>query len=363
MPTHNRADVIGFAIESVLAQDVADFELLIVGDGCTDNTAEIVRSFNDDRILWFDMPKGPGFGYANRNIALRQARGKYIGFMAHDDLVFHDHYKLCIGALEKNEQLELAYSRPLWIAREGEIIPVEFNLDIPATLEPFLECRRNMMPATCVVHRRECFNKYGYWDDSLPAGADMEMWARIIKGGNRKNFIFLPVPTCLHFIAIWKKNHETGLIVAEQWLDFYNSSPDIPEVLKTEMTGIDTEQSIIWKKMSANPVKWVAVIRRAVVQVFDLKIASYHEEMNNRYKVQDDLENKIIDLEKKIIDLENDLKLITDHGSIYQRQNEELVKRISALEFQLITIKRSYSWKIGRSFTWLPGFLIDKWKK
>lgn len=57
MPTHSRTDVIGFAIEAVLAQSVGDFELLVVGDGCAPGTAEIVASYRDPRILFFDLPK------------------------------------------------------------------------------------------------------------------------------------------------------------------------------------------------------------------------------------------------------------------------------------------------------------------
>jgi glycosyltransferase involved in cell wall biosynthesis len=97
MPTHYRPDVIGFAIQSVLNQSETDFELFIVGDGARPETAAAVGRFTDPRIRWFDLPKTPGFGYVNRNIALRESRGELIAFAADDDLM----------------------SRPLGIARRG----------------------------------------------------------------------------------------------------------------------------------------------------------------------------------------------------------------------------------------------------
>src|SRR5271156_1868329 len=137
LTTHNRSNLLRCAILSVLPQTEDDFELLIVGDGCTDNSAAIVAAFNDTRIRWFDLPKAPYFGYANRNVALRKAAGEYIAFVSDDDLVLPDHLALLAATLEKSDA-EWAYNRPLWVTDDGFVVPFANNLLNSDELDNFL---------------------------------------------------------------------------------------------------------------------------------------------------------------------------------------------------------------------------------
>ena len=167
--------MVGLAIQSVLDQSQRDFELLVVGDGCTDETAEVVRAFNDPRVRWFDLPKAPGFGYANRNIALREATGALIAFMAHDDLMMPDHLQIMETAFGETT-VEWAYSRPLWVSDDGVVIPFAVDLRMPDQFDVFLR-HHNSVPASCVVYRRSLHERVGPWPEEVESSADWEMWS------------------------------------------------------------------------------------------------------------------------------------------------------------------------------------------
>ena len=77
--TYNYPSVLKLAMETALDQSFADFEYLVIGDGCTDETEEIVRGFKDDRIIWDNLPENLGNQSDVNRIALRRARGARAG--------------------------------------------------------------------------------------------------------------------------------------------------------------------------------------------------------------------------------------------------------------------------------------------
>jgi hypothetical protein len=97
IPTYNRAYILNQAIESVLAQTMEDFELIIVNDGSTDGTAETVRRFSDSRIRYIQQQNaGPGLA---RNRGAAEATSQYISFLDSDDLWTPDKLSSCLTVL------------------------------------------------------------------------------------------------------------------------------------------------------------------------------------------------------------------------------------------------------------------------
>lgn len=261
MPTHNRADVLGLAIASVLAQTEPDFELLIVADGCTDDTANVVSTFKDPRIRFFDLPKAPYFGYANRNVALREARGRLIAFAAHDDLLLSDHLALMAELLEKSGAA-WGYSRPLWVSMDGIIVPFCANLGVSEEMKSFHE-HGNVLPAPCIVHTREVLERVGYWPEDVPNAADWVLWRRMLSV-NANHFAYQPHPTTFHFSANWKQSRHAQFGAVKTLLEIADGVSWWPAIFCNPPGSAETEQAALWRAMQSGGDKWIGSLRAAV---------------------------------------------------------------------------------------------------
>jgi hypothetical protein len=262
LPAHNRADVIGYSIRSILAQTEADYELFVVGDGCTDGTAEVVAAFSDPRVRWFDLPKAPAGGYANRNIALREATGELIAYAQHDDLMLPDHLQRLGQAMKPG--IGWAYSRPLWVSTDGILVPYGTDLTIPDELTFFLNVG-NTIPSNCVVHRRECLDQAGYWPEH--GIADWTLWRTIIRHLGAERIAYVPVGTALHFSAIWKNSRHSGVPEVLHWLQSIDDTGWWPAVLQQSVPG--QEQRVWYEALEAGGAPFVAALREAVDKVID----------------------------------------------------------------------------------------------
>jgi hypothetical protein len=326
LPTNNRADVVGLAIQSVLDQTETDFELLVVADGCTDGTVALVAGIDDPRIRIFDLPKAPYFGYANRNIALRQARGEYLAFAAHDDLLFPDHLRRLIERLETTGR-EWIYSRPLWVSTDGVIIPFATNLTLADELEYFLTVA-NTIPASCVAFRRACLERDGYWPEQVPSAADWRHWIAIIEGGKRENHAYLATPTCLHFSATWRQSRHSGMEDVRTWLDIADGSAWWPEALRYPIPPGILEQQVIAAAMRAGGTVWVDELRAAIDLVLDRvawdDVRSTRPQLRAGAAEQAQLRGRLYDVEQALTDARLAVERLEAQNAALGAQNAAL---------------------------------------
>lgn len=262
MPTHSRVDVIGLAVESVLAQTYGDFELLVVGDGCPAETADVLAGFKDQRIRFFDLPKAPYYGYANRNIALRQSRGELIGFAADDDLLFPDHLEVLIAGIERGAAI--AYSQALWISTDGIAAPFLTNLEMADELAQFR--RGNTIPASCFLYRTDSLPRRDAWPEDIPSAADWRLWHSIIDNNPDRPIAHCSTPTVLHFCALWKNSRNSGMREFATMLDIADKADWWPSALRVDVAG-KTEQHAYSALMSRDPASWSASMRSATSEL------------------------------------------------------------------------------------------------
>ena len=134
IPTYNWATVLPYSIGSVLDQTFADFELLVIGDGCTDESEQVVTAVDDPRVHWINLPVNTGHQTGPNTEGIRRARGAIVAHLGHDDLWLPRHLEHLVAAIDSGAtmahgrvlivqpHLVRATPRPDWYYRPGRWI-------------------------------------------------------------------------------------------------------------------------------------------------------------------------------------------------------------------------------------------------
>lgn len=186
MPAYNTEAYIAEAIESVLQQTFTNFEFLIINDGSTDNTEQIIRSYNDPRIVLVNQKNG---GVSNAlNTGLSQARGKYIARFDADDICYPDRLQEQFDFMEKNTDYILIGSDVNYMDKNGEFL--FFYSNIAHTPEDIVEKIRVYCPFihSSVFYRTEVVKQLGGYDVRAHTFEDYYLWIKLIKAGKSCNF-------------------------------------------------------------------------------------------------------------------------------------------------------------------------------
>jgi glycosyltransferase involved in cell wall biosynthesis len=222
IPTYNWSSVLPYSIGSVLRQSFTDFEVLVIGDGCTDDSEEVVTAIGDPRVRWINLPANSGHQSAPNNEGLLQGRGSIIAYLGHDDLWLPHHLEVMVGAL--NGGADVAHSIVHMIDPEGKILPPPRGL---LRFEPGLS-----LPPTGVAHWRSAAEKVGGWRDyrTLSVDPETDLWQRMHQAG----FAFQCVPrlTAVKFPASGRKDVYKQRSSHEQryWMERIRNEEDLEAV-------------------------------------------------------------------------------------------------------------------------------------
>jgi Glycosyl transferase family 2 len=178
--TFNRGLHIIPTIESALDQSFADFELLVVGDGVTDDTLDRVPK-NDARVRVISLPVNSGSQASPNNAGIAAARGRHIAYLGHDDIWMPDHLA-ALAELFESTGCDVAVSGCAYHGPPGtDLIQVTGLFADPA------DARRHFFPPTSLAHRRALVEVIGNWRDpqtvSAPVDADFPL--RAVAAGAR----------------------------------------------------------------------------------------------------------------------------------------------------------------------------------
>ena len=182
IPSYNYGHFLGEAIQSVLDQSLQEWELIVVDDGSTDNTREVVAAFVAPRIHYIHQQNRGN--PAARNAALRLAKGEYVAFLDADDVWFPEKLKRQVAQLDSlPPTVGLVYSDVyLFNNEDGTIIRRFMQGRRPPQgriLRELLDTEGWFISDTGSLIRREVFQRVGLYDESLWWYEDWEMWVRI----------------------------------------------------------------------------------------------------------------------------------------------------------------------------------------
>lgn len=181
IPTYNRAHLLPRAIQSVLDQTYQDLEIIIVDDGSRDNTERVIKNFKDERIRYIQHNQNKGASAA-RNTGIRESRGKYIAFQDSDDEWFSNKLEKQIEAFaDAPPEVGIVYSGFYRIEADRKLYLPSDQLSLKEGNIHNELLKGNFVGTPTVLMKKECFRNQRYFNESLPALEDWELWIELSK--------------------------------------------------------------------------------------------------------------------------------------------------------------------------------------
>lgn len=189
IPAYNQAEFLGVAIESVLAQTHRNLEVIVVDDGSTDHTPEVVRKYADSRVR-YEWQRNSGLSAA-RNKGIQQSLGGVLSYLDADDEFLPRKLEWLLDVMENRAEVGLAAGQAIPVDVDGAQIGRVFDAGIPPDPRDLL--LKNPLHVGSVLIRRSWQLRVGPFDESLRSYEDWDMWLRLARAGCQMCWVDKPV--------------------------------------------------------------------------------------------------------------------------------------------------------------------------
>lgn len=228
IPTHNRSDLIQRAIESVLNQTYKDVEIVVVSDGSTDNTEEVVQSYQEkySNIQFLSIFPGKGANNA-RNEGIKASNGEYIAFLDDDDEWLPSKLEAQIDVFNSDSSIGMVYTGINVIYVKENVTYYSLSGKKGDLSKDIL--MKNVIGATpSVMIKKDVLDQSGYFDSAMPAKQDYDLWIRVCQV-TKVGFVDQPMVNYYNYsgeqqISLSTKKHERAIqIIDSKYTSLFQS--------------------------------------------------------------------------------------------------------------------------------------------
>ncbi len=177
IPVYNRAGFLKEALESAKNQSFKNMEIIVVDDGSTDETVEFLRKDRGIRVVRQER----GGNASARNRGLKEARGRYIGFLDSDDKWLPEKTAAQVRFLEDHPDFAFVYSGTCLIDEHGQVIGERRLQPNEKTTYECLFEKNRIISFSVTLIRRSCLDAAGWLDEHLPQSTDYDLWLRLAR--------------------------------------------------------------------------------------------------------------------------------------------------------------------------------------
>lgn len=167
IPTYNWSSALRCAIRSVLLQTEQNFEIMVVGDGCTDDSADVVASFGDARIRWHNLDQNYGSQWVANNYAIEHASSDWIAYLGHDDIWYPTHLEAILRAARTHDAEVVTSVMALYGPPDSQI------RGMAGLFATGKYSASDFVPPTAFAHARSIYGDAIKWQD--PASVTLPM--------------------------------------------------------------------------------------------------------------------------------------------------------------------------------------------